>query len=394
MKLLQTCKLFLEDQNGWLRPLVEAYTKAYNFVSKIGYENQISNGVELHHKTYSEVRKYLPSQLAISSRMKASESLKPIVKDLKNKNKIKNLRCPESKQVSIRYDKNSYTLFLENKEVSLLTLNGRKRFRLNIPEYFENKFINDSGWKHKSAELKIYGNKISLHIVFEKNVFDVLPNGEIIGIDRGINNLAVCSNNKFYSGKKIRRISNKYSQLRSQLQSIGSRSAQRHLVALGDKERRFRADVNHCISKEIVSGLNPGDTIVLENLKGIRKNRKLRKKQKTELNKWNFYQLEQFITYKAMATGVAIAHVDAFYTSQRCSNCGHTEEANRKNQSEFHCQKCGFRNHADLNASKNIRDKFLFPEATCFPEKVALSINPKEESATADSSNVLSVKRD
>jgi putative transposase len=86
------------------------------------------------------------------------------------------------------------------------------------------------------------------------------------------------------------------------------------------QEQRFRADINHIISKNIVSSLNPGDTIVLEELTGIR-NKRLRKAQRTLLNNWSYFQLEQFITYKAMAKGIDVKHIDARYTSQRCSKC-------------------------------------------------------------------------
>ncbi|WP_244860125.1 hypothetical protein [Nitrosococcus oceani] len=39
--------------------------------------------------------------------------------------------------------------------------------------------------------------------------------------------------------------------------------------------------------------------MAVEELGGIRKGRKLRKKQRTDLNRWAFYELEQFIRYKA-----------------------------------------------------------------------------------------------
>ena len=43
------------------------------------------------------------------------------------------------------------------------------------------------------------------------------------------------------------------------------------------------------------------------------------------------------------------------YSSQECSACGHTEEGNRKSQSDFQCLKCKHTENADLNASKVIK---------------------------------------
>ena len=47
------------------------------------------------------------------------------------------------------------------------------------------------------------------------------------------------------------------------------------------------------------------------------------------LNSWAFYQLEQFLQYKAADFGFAIIEIDPKYTSQGCSKCGHTEKSNR-----------------------------------------------------------------
>jgi putative transposase len=46
--------------------------------------------------------------------------------------------------------------------------------------------------------------------------------------------------------------------------------------------------------------------------------------------------------------------VDPVYTSQRCSSCGHVAKANRPDQSTFLCTSCGFAEHADVNAARNI----------------------------------------
>jgi transposase len=49
-----------------------------------------------------------------------------------------------------------------------------------------------------------------------------------------------------------------------------------------------------------------------------------------------------------------VLNVDYRYTSQRCSCCGHTAKENRKSQAGFVCLACGYEDHADVNAAKNI----------------------------------------
>ena len=58
-----------------------------------------------------------------------------------------------------------------------------------------------------------------------------------------------------------------------------------------------------------------------------------------------FYQL----SYKTNLT-----KVNPKYTSQRCSECGHTCKENRATQSLFECVECGHSENADLQATKNI----------------------------------------
>ena len=49
-----------------------------------------------------------------------------------------------------------------------------------------------------------------------------------------------------------------------------------------------------------------------------------------------------------------IARVKPHFTSQRCSACGHVDPESRESQACFVCTACGFADHADVNAAKNI----------------------------------------
>jgi putative transposase len=42
------------------------------------------------------------------------------------------------------------------------------------------------------------------------------------------------------------------------------------------------------------------------------------------------------------------------YTSQRCSECGHVAADSRESQALFRCTACGYTEHADVNAAKNL----------------------------------------
>ena len=49
-----------------------------------------------------------------------------------------------------------------------------------------------------------------------------------------------------------------------------------------------------------------------------------------------------------------VEKVNAAYTSQRCSACGHVDPRSRESQACFRCTACGYADNADVNAARNI----------------------------------------
>ena len=100
---------------------------------------------------------------------------------------------------------------------------------------------------------------------------------------------------------------------------------------------------------------NKAKYINLENLEGISKE----EKNKFILRNWSYYQLQQYITYKAEMAGIIVRKIDPHYTSQVCSECGHHDKEQRRSQSEFvcgnpECKNFGKSINADYNAARNI----------------------------------------
>ncbi|KKK59536.1 hypothetical protein LCGC14_3033400, partial [marine sediment metagenome] len=222
------------------------------------------------------------ADLTCSARTKAVESLKS-VKRLQSKEnqratwqkrKAKTLSCPQSKQTSIRYNDKTFTISFEKDLVSLQTIHKRIKAPFIVPEYFK-KYLT---WRRRSAELFIRHNIVWLHISFDKSTELYSSNEKFVGIDRGIKKLAVTSDKKFFGGGHVKQVSRRYQRLRSALQKK-RHSGKRHLAKIRGKENRFRKDVNHCISKQIVNSLEKGTTIILEKLTDINKivNKKRRK---------------------------------------------------------------------------------------------------------------------
>jgi putative transposase len=176
-----------------------------------------------------------------------------------------------------------------------------------------------------------------------------------LGVDMGIVNIAATSDGTLYSGGLLTGIRKRQLRLRKKLQAKGTKSAKRLLKARSRKEGRFAADLNHQISKKIVTEAErTGRGIAVEELTGIRERARLRKPQRVALNSWAFAQLGSFIAYKAMRSGVPLVEVDPAYTSQTCSSCGNVDKASRIRQATYICRACGVVANADVNAAVNI----------------------------------------
>ena len=127
-------------------------------------------------------------------------------------------------------------------------------------------------------------------------------------------------------------------------------------ASLFKKESRYIRDLNHKISRQLIDlAVQEGvATIVMEDLKNIRKTAFSLKKADKNLNSWSFYELQSFIDYKARLSGIKVVYINPKYTSQTCNKCKSVEKSNRK-RNLYKCS-CGNQVHADLNAARNICD--------------------------------------
>ena len=195
--------------------------------------------------------------------------------------------------------------------------------------------------------------------------------GRTLGVDLGIKYPAyMCLNDDTYKREHIGSIDD-FLRIREQMQDRrrklqhdlkfikggkGRKKKTQALDRLRDKEKNFATTYNHMISKNVVefAKKNQCEYINMEKLTKDGFNNKI-------LRNWSYYQLQQYIEYKAEREGIKVRYIDPAYTSQTCARCGHIDKENRQTQEKFICTKCGFELNADHNASINIArsDKYI-----------------------------------
>src|SRR6266567_165070 len=384
MMLTRTIRIQLKptlEQAVLLQQTMQAYTMCFNEVCQLGDAEKMSNGVQLHRLTYASHRAstHLPSQLICAARVKATEAMKSVrtlrrkqiqtyqerlKKAQKTGKPIKPLRLakmPHSGLCAIRYDSRSFRFDRNSRMVSLVhvqqsgQIRNRATIGASVPVYYEQYLTQE--WNQESADLIYRKGSFWLHLVVSCTLPVTEPTGKAIGVDLGINRLAVTSHPRFFGSKRIKEINHRYFRLRRSLQAKGTKSAKRHLKKLSGRLKRFQGDANHVAAKQIVSSCQPGDTLVMENLTDIRERTKGRRKQRRVMSNWSFSQLQDFIAYKAAYQGIKVEFVDARYSSQACSRCGFIDKRNRVSQSEFSCKHCGHQQNADLNAADNLASR-------------------------------------
>jgi IS605 OrfB family transposase len=330
-----------------------AFNAAATWVARVCWDEGITNTNTAHHRVYGQTRAdyRLGEQLAVCARAKAVEAIKG------EKAKQRDT-CPTfGTRGSIRYDARSYRL-MSLARVSLNTLEGRVvcRLLLGARQYA---MLVDLAWEVGGADLVWRDGVYYLHVTQSREAPDeAKPEDGTLGVDLGTANLATDSEGEHFTGKIAHLVRNRYHLRRQRLQKVGTKNARRRLRQIRRRKSRFQSDTNHCISKKLVHKATIArKASAFEDLSGIRERTTVQRAHRYERHSWAFFQLRHYITYMAAQAGIPMRLVDPRNTSRTCPACGYGEKANRKSQSEFLCQRCGFAAHADFNAALTISRK-------------------------------------
>ncbi|MFM9589120.1 RNA-guided endonuclease InsQ/TnpB family protein [Streptomyces scabiei] len=368
MKLVVRVKLLpTPGEAAALEATLHACNEAATWAASVAFEKNVRRPLELRKHTYTEVRSRwgLGAQAAQHAIKKTCDAYTTLKANLRagryGRPGSQRYARIAGKPVVFRpeaaqpYDDRMLSWQHERRTVSIWTSAGRLKGvaftgqaeRLEILAAYrkgESDLVRQGGKWFLIATCEIAGAALNTRPV------------AFLGVDLGIENIAVTSDGERHAGRGINRKRENDRKLRSKLQRKNTKSARRRAKKHAGKEARRNKDINHKISKRIVAEAErTGRGIALEELTGIRERARLRKPQRVKIHTWPFAQLGSFIAYKAQKAGVPVVYVDPAYTSQECSQCHHTERGNRPSQARFACRSCGFVEHADHNSSHNIR---------------------------------------
>lgn len=184
--------------------------------------------------------------------------------------------------------------------------------------------------------------------------------GDIVGIDLGLNSFAVISNGKEYEHKeapkplkkrlkKLQRLSRKQS--RKQKKSQNRKKANLALARCHRRTRNIRKDF---LNKSTTELAKTKSVIVIEDLavKNMVRNRHLAR----SIADVGWGDSRRMLEYKTRWYGSALVVIGRFEpTSKTCSECGAINKELTLSDRTWVCLSCGVVHDRDENAAKNIR---------------------------------------
>ena len=350
------------------------------FKKHIGAERYIYNwGLSLNNELYkTDKKKY--------STVDLGKMLTQYKKEVLWLNEISNATLKES----IRNLDKAYTNFYK-KRAELPKFKSKKHCKLSFYSRYDKIYFKDNvvnlekigKVKYKSSYdidltriskfsnpyVSYNGRCWVLTLGIETKIEEIKLTNEVIGIDLGIKDLAICSNNMVFRNinktkvvknleKRLRRLQRKVSRKYDMNKKGGSYNKTSNIIKLEErikklhrKLKNIRQDYIHKSTTSIVK--TKPCRVVMEdlNVKGMMKNKHLSK----AIQQQNLYEFIRQMKYKCEWLGIEFVQVGRFYPSSKtCSCCGNIKKDLKLSDRTYICQECGLVIDRDLNASINL----------------------------------------
>lgn len=350
------------------------------------YQEWLNDNSKPKHISEQEVRKYINNILKNTThtwlREVGSNVMKQGVKDANIA--LQNFFKYNKGYPKFKSKKRSKPSFYVNYETLRRTINGFQGEKIGVVKTRESLPKIGKNQKYINPRISFDGKFWYLSAGYEVRRLDVSLSDIRFGIDLGIKELAVVSNqdgtvvkkyhniNKTYEvkrlEKKLKREQRKFSRkiLMNTSHYIGNgrpiynkdlglyKNIQKQKGIIQRLYRRLlniRTNYLHQTTTEIVK--TKPSHIVLEdlNVRGMMKNHHLSKSIMCQ----KLYEFRRQIEYKAELYGIKVVIADRFYPSSKtCHNCGYIKKDLKLSDRVYRCSCCGNVVDRDINASINL----------------------------------------
>ena len=235
------------EQAALLGDTIDEWRTGANIATDIGWNHYQTRKRKLQSLAYDNVRDQtrLGSQHAILACFQAAQALKSVDQ---RKQQGHDYSKPEFTAPTVNYDANTMTLF-DDDTVSLATTDGRVRCGLVLPDDedgYQYQYLDNDEWEVTESTLTARDGDYFLHLGFRKPNPDAeespAEDRTVLGVDLGIENLAVTSTAHFESGQELLDEHREFERVRGGLEETGTESAHRTLVQRNKSRAHTSAD--------------------------------------------------------------------------------------------------------------------------------------------------------
>lgn len=364
-KINQTIGICRFIYNFYISKNKEHYEQTKNFMSANSFSKWLNNKFIPSNPTYSWI-KSVSSKAVKQSICNAETSFKRF---FKGQSKFPRYKKKSDTNVKMYLPKNNKTDWtLERHKIKIPTLGF---VRLKEFGYIPLKSIIKSGTVSKVADRYF----VSVLVEKEINTKKYTKYQDGIGIDLGIKDFAICSNNKKFKNinktskikkleKKLRReqraLSRKFEnnkknkEVKSVNITANINKNKLRLRKLHMRLKNIRIEYVRFVVNSIVKANNLPEFISIEdlNVKGMMKNRHLSK----AIQQQNFYYFRLFLIQQCKKYNVEVRIINRFYPSSKlCSCCGQIKTDLKLSDRLYKCD-CGNIIDRDYQASLNIKE--------------------------------------
>lgn len=190
------------------------------------------------------------------------------------------------------------------------------------------------GWNiRQTIRLGMRKGRLFIDLLLEKKRPEPKQEGQIVGMDSNYKNGLVFSDG----------------------QNVGTELHQL-IQGFAKRQKHTRVQIKYLLGQAIKQiDFSQIKMLVIEDLKKVKHGKRgtFSRVFNRRLSHWLYAYATRLLERHCEVRGIEVQRKDPWKTSQRCSTCGKWDKRNRRGD-RFLCVNCGYADHADFNASKNL----------------------------------------